>query len=100
MDVERRRVWIHTSEVVDSLVVKEAGKIRYYSHTYRIKNVRGRWRPSVRWDIRNGQPHVDKYDEIGGLLESKNSRRMSLHEVVGLVKIYRKGLRAMELAQF
>ncbi len=94
--VERTTVWMRKSEKVESVRISRDEKTRYFSHTYLVRD-RGKWRPVVRWDNFDSQPHVDKYDENGGLIEQKPTTAKKLKEVVNLVSIFRRNLMAMDL---
>ena len=96
--IDKQTVWIRKTERVDGLKILKDGKIRYFSYTYMVKD-RGRWRPVVRWDNFDSQPHVDKFDENGGLIEQKPTMEKDLKEVVNLVTIFRRNLMAMDLTE-
>lgn len=99
MEILKQKVWIHKNEVVDSLVVTDSGKVRFYSHTYLVRE-RGRgWVPYVKWDNWEKQPHVDKYDSSGALIEQKSCPEKTMEDTVKLVKIFRKNLMAMDISQ-
>ena len=99
MQVVRRKVWIHRHELIDSLVVHEKSKIKFYCHTYMVDE-RGRgWRPYVRWDNWERQPHVDKFDANGALIEQRACNEKKLEEIIKLVKIFRKNLLTMDITQ-
>jgi len=97
-EAERQTVWLRKTERVDSLRIIRDGRVRFYSYTYRVKD-RGRWKPVVRWDNYDSQPHVDKYDENGGLIEQRPAMAKELKEVVHLATIFRRNLMAMDLAE-
>ena len=78
--------------------VLKGDRVRFFSYTYMVKD-RGRWRPVVRWDNFQSQPHVDKYDENGGLIEQRPTMAKELKEVVNLVTIFRRNLMAMDLTE-
>lgn len=99
MQVFRKKVWIHKREMIDSLVVKERAKVRFYCHTYMVKERGQGWRPYVRWDNWDGQPHVDKFDTNGALIEQRTCNEKRLEEIIKLVKIFRKNLLTMDIAQ-
>ena len=96
--IERRTIWIRKTERVDGLTIKKDDKVKFFSYTYFVKD-RGKWRPVVRWDNYDSQPHVDKFDENGGLLEQKPTMEKDLKEVVSLVTIFRRNLMAMDLGE-
>ena len=96
--IEKQSVWIRRTERVDALRIRKDDRVRYYSFTYLVKD-RGRWRPVVRWDNFQSQPHVDKYDENGGLIEQRTAMEKELKEVVNLVTIFRRNLMAMDLTE-
>ena len=98
MDVVKRRIWIAKNEILDSIEVRDKGRVRWYSYTYRFKGRKGVWRPMVRWDNLEAEPHVDKYDENGALLEQKPCRMQDLMGVERLVLNFRRNLLAMEIA--
>lgn len=99
MQVLKKKIWIHKQEMIESLVVKEKSKVKFYCHTYLV-NERGRgWRPYVRWDNWERQPHVDKFDANGALIEQKPCNEKKLDEIIKLVKIFRKNLLSMDITQ-
>ena len=93
-----QKVFIHRDEYVRSLEISEGPRVRYYSYTYYV-NIRGAWIPSVRWDNAEQQPHADRYDENGTLIEQQHCREKNFREVVKLVKIFRRNLSAMNLGE-
>jgi len=97
VDISKQTVRIHRSERLDSLEVRDRGKIIFYSYSYVYRSRHGDWKPLVRWDNFNNNPHVDKYDENGALLETKICPEKSLDEVVKLASIFRRNLLAMDL---
>ena len=98
-EILKSRVIVHKHDVVDSIEIIDRGKLRYYSYTYLAYHPRNSsWRPVVRWDNYEQQPHVDKYDEAGSLLGQMACREKTLDEVVKLVQIFRRNLVAMEVA--
>lgn len=99
MKVVKQKVWVHKNEVVESLVVTDSGKVKYYSHTYLIKEGGRGWVPYVKWDNWDRQPHVDKYDVSGALIEQKPCSEKSAEDAIKLVKIFRKNLTAMDISQ-
>lgn len=99
MKLTRQRTWVHRNEMVESLVLEDAGKVRFYSHTYMVRSKDRDWTPYVKWDNWDRQPHVDKFDGSGVLVEQKPCNEKSLEEVLKLVQIFRKNLLTMELAQ-
>ncbi len=96
MEIQRTRVWMHRDEVIDAIEITEGKRRRYYSYTYRTLGKNG-WENQVRWDNFEGQPHVDKYDSNGALIEQKSVQEKSLEEVSKIVAIFRRNLVAMEL---
>jgi hypothetical protein len=99
MKLTRQRTWVHRNEMVESLVLEDTGKVRFFSHTYMGKGKGQSWIPYVKWDNWDRQPHVDKYDGTGVLVEQKPCNEKSLEEVLKLVQIFRKNLLTMELSQ-
>ncbi len=99
MNVIRQKTWIHKNELLESIIVDEAGKIRFYSYTYFVRTKGRDWTPYVKWDNWDRQPHVDKYDGGGVLEEQKACNEKSMDEVLKLVKIFRKNLLTMDLSQ-
>ena len=98
MLISRQKTWIHKNEMVESLVVEDSGKVRFYSHTYFVKEAGRGWTPYVKWDNWERQPHVDKYDSTGFLVETKPSTEKDLEDALKLVKIFRKNLLTMDLS--
>ena len=98
MLISRQKTWIHKNEMLESLVVEDAGKVRFYSHTYFVKEAGRGWTPYVKWDNWDRQPHVDKYDSTGSLVETKSSTEKDLEDALKLVKIFRKNLLTMDLS--
>ncbi|MEW5937639.1 MAG: hypothetical protein AB1665_07465 [Candidatus Thermoplasmatota archaeon] len=96
--VSIHKIWIHKSEYLRALEVREAQKRRFYSYTYMVRT-KGGWTPCVRWDNWERQPHVDRYDENGALIEQRACGEKELEEVVKLVRIFRRNLPAMDLTQ-
>ena len=99
MKILRQKVWIHKKEVVESLVVTDGKKIKFYSHTYLINEGARGWVPYVKWDNWDRQPHVDKYDSSGALVEQKSCPEKSAEDAIKLVKIFRKNLMAMDISE-
>ena len=97
MMIHKEKIWVHKNEVVESLVVKDSGKVRFYSYTYLVKEGGRDWVPYVKWDNWDGQPHVDKYDSSGALVEQKLCTDKTQEEALKLVKIFRKKLMAMDI---
>ena len=77
----------------------EKNRKSFYSYTYKVKNRKNNLVPLVRWDNFEKDPHVDKYDEnTGALLEGKVCMEKELKEVIKVVTVFRKNLRAMEVS--
>ncbi|MBI5000645.1 MAG: hypothetical protein HZB92_03840 [Euryarchaeota archaeon] len=98
LSVSLNKIWIHRTEYLKVVEVREGSRQKFYSYTYTVKSRMG-WLPCVRWDNYEQQPHVDKYDENGALLEQRPCREKELAEVVKLVKIFRRNLSAMDISQ-
>ncbi len=98
MEIQKTRIWMHRDEVIDAVEITEGKRRRYYSYTYRTLGKNG-WENQVRWDNFEGQPHVDKYDSNGALIEQKTVQEKSLEEVSKIVAIFRRNLVAMELGE-
>ncbi len=99
MEILKQKMWIHKNEVVESLMVMDSGKIKFYSHTYLVKE-RGRgWVPYIKWDNWDRQPHVDKYDSSGALVEQRACPEKTIGDALKLVKIFRKNLMTMDISQ-
>ncbi len=96
MKISKKRVYIHRNEIIDALEIFEGERRRFYSYTYRVEGKKG-WMPYVRWDNFQQQPHVDRYDESGALLEQKSTPEKTLEEIEHLVRIFRRNLAAMSL---
>ena len=96
MKVLKKRIYVHRNEVIDSLEIYDGSRRKYYSYTYMVETRRG-WMPYVRWDNFQQQPHVDRYDENGALLEQTNTPEKELDEIERLVRIFRRNLAAMSL---
>ena len=75
MNIIRQSTWIHKNEFLESIVVDKGGKIRFYSHTYFVRTKGRKWIPYVKWDNWDRQPHVDKYDGSGVLVEQGSCMR-------------------------
>ena len=99
MKILRQKAWVHKNEVVESLIVMDSGKVKFYSHTYLVKEGGRGWVPYVKWDNWDRQPHVDKYDGSGALVEQKPCPEKSAEDAIKLVKIFRKNLMAMDISQ-
>jgi len=99
MKLTRQKIWVHRNEAVESITVEDQGKLKFYSHTYLVRARGGAWRPCVRWDNWDRQPHVDKYDASGVLVEQKPCNDKSLEDVLKLVRIFRRNLLTMDLSQ-
>jgi len=97
MDLVKETILLHRNERMDSIEVRDRGRMVFYSYTYLYKSKYGDWRPLVRWDNFEKTPHVDKYDENRALLESKPTSEKKLDDVVKLANIFRRSLLAMEL---
>ena len=94
--IQKKRIYIHRSEVIDSIEIFEGDRRRFYSYTYLVEGKKG-WVPYIRWDNFQQQPHIDRYDETGALLEQKAGPEKELHEIEHLVRIFRRNLAAMSL---
>ena len=99
MNIIRQSTWIHKNEFLESIVVDNGGKIKFYSHTYFVRTKGRKWIPYVKWDNWDSQPHVDKYDGSGVLVEQGSCNEKSMEEVLKLIKIFRKNLLTMDLSQ-
>ncbi|MDD4307595.1 MAG: hypothetical protein PHU53_02160 [Thermoplasmata archaeon] len=99
MKLTRQKTWVHRNEMVESIILEDGGKIRFYSHSYLVRNKGSVWTPYVTWDNWDRQPHVDKFDGTGVLVEQKPCNEKCLEEVLKLVQIFRKNLLTMELSQ-
>ncbi|MDG6219848.1 MAG: hypothetical protein QCI38_00180 [Candidatus Thermoplasmatota archaeon] len=97
MDLVKESIRIHRNERIDSIQVWDRGRLVFYSYTYLYLSRYGDWRPLVRWDNFEKNPHVDKYDENNALLESKTCGEKGLEEVIKLATIFRRNLLAMDL---
>jgi hypothetical protein len=96
--VNIQKIFVHRDEQLAGLEICEGQRVKFYSYTYYV-NVRDAWLPCVRWDNAEQQPHVDRYDENGTLIEQQHCREKSFKEVLKLVKIFRRNLAAMNLAE-
>ncbi|MFO7619029.1 MAG: hypothetical protein R6W91_05180 [Thermoplasmata archaeon] len=99
MKLTRQRTWVHRNEMVESILLEEGGKMKFYSHTYMVRTKGRSWTPYVKWDNWDRQPHVDKFDGSGVMVEQKPCNEKNLDEVLKLVNIFRKNLLSMELSQ-
>ncbi len=99
MKLTRQRTWVHRNEMVESLILEDGGKIRFYSHTYMVSTKGRAWTPYVKWDNWERQPHVDRFDGSGVMVEQKPCNEKTLEEVLKLVKIFRKNLLSMDISQ-
>ena len=99
MKLTRQRTWVHRNEMVESIVLEDGGKARFYSHTYMVRTKGQSWTPYVMWDNWDRQPHVDRFDGSGVLVEQKPCNEKTQEEVLKLVKIFRKNLLTMDLSQ-
>jgi len=99
MMILKQRTWIHKNELLESIIVTDSGKTKFYSHTYLVRDSSRGWIPYVKWDNWEGQPHADKYDGSGALTEQKSCGEQTTDDVLKLVKIFRKNLLAMELSK-
>ena len=95
--VVRQRIWVRRDEVLDAVESYEGARRTFYSYTYKGQRG-GAWVPSVRWDNWEGQDHVDRYDETGGLKDRTPWRDRPLPDVLKLVKMFRRNLLTMDLA--
>ena len=96
MEIKRTRIWMHRDEVIDAIEIMDGKRRRFYSYTYRTMGKSG-WDNQVRWDNFEGQPHVDKYDSNGALIEQKSVQEKNLEEISKIVAIFRRNLVAMDL---
>ncbi len=100
MEIVKTRVWVHKEEVIDAVEIKEKGKIKFYSYTYKIMNKKGEWKPAIRWDNFEQEPHVDRYDATtAALIEQRECREKDLKDVVRLVTAFRRNLLAMDVSE-
>jgi len=98
MNLTKSRIFVAKNELIDAIEVRDRGRMRWYSYTYKIRGRKGNWRPLVRWDNIEAEPHVDKYDEGGALLEQKPCQEQTLSGARRLVTNFRRNLLAMEIA--
>ena len=96
--VVRQRIWVRRDEVLDAVEAFEGPRRTFYSFTFRTQRD-GSWIPTVRWDNWEGQDHVDRYDETGILKERIPWRERPLADVLKLVKMFRRNLLTMDLAE-
>ena len=96
--VSIQKIYVHRDEHLVGIEVYEGQRVKFYSYTYYV-NMRNSWQPCVRWDNAEQQPHVDRYDENGTLIEQQHCREKNFKEVLKLVKIFRRNLAAMNLAE-
>lgn len=94
----RQRIWVRRDEVLDALEAFEGSRRTFYSYTYRTER-KGTWIPAVRWDSWEGQDHVDRYDETGVPRDRLPWRDRPLADVLKLVKMFRRNLLTMDLAE-
>ncbi len=99
LKIRKKRIYIRKNEIIDSLEIYDGDRRKFYSYTYMVEGKKG-WVPCVRWDNFQQQPHIDRYDENGALLEQRNSPEKELEEVEHLVRIFRRNLAAMSLEDF
>lgn len=99
MNIIRQKSWVHKNEILESIVVEDAGRVRFYSHTYLVWSKGRGWTPYVKWDNWDRQPHVDKYDGSGVLVEQKPCNEKNMDEVLKLIRIFRRNLLTMDLSQ-
>ncbi|HAR96919.1 MAG TPA: hypothetical protein DCR97_13320 [Deltaproteobacteria bacterium] len=85
--------------MVESIVLEDGGKIKFYSHTYMGRARGNAWMPFVKWDNWDRQPHVDKFDGSGVMVGQEACNEKSLEDVLKLVQIFRKNLLSMELSK-
>ncbi len=96
MQIEKKEYIINENEKIDVLEIIGDDAIKFYSYNYKIKN-NGKWKLYLRWDNFQKQPHIDRFDGAGNLVESTQSREKTLKEVVELVNIFGKNLVSMNL---
>lgn len=99
MEVLRKRIRIHKNELLEALEIRDGDKLKFYSYTYKGYSEKGFWKPYIRWDNWEQKSHVDKFDEMGNLIEQKNCRDKNLDEILKLVSIFRKNLMTMDLSE-
>ncbi|MEM3396184.1 MAG: hypothetical protein QW620_07325 [Thermoplasmata archaeon] len=97
IEVFRQTIFIHRDEKLVLLEILEENKIKYFAYTYVARERHGNWMPVVRWDNFENIPHVEKYDENGGLIERMETEHKTRNEVIQLVTTFRKNLLAMNL---
>lgn len=96
--VVRQRIWVRRDEVLDTVEAFEGARRSFYSYTYRTQR-EGAWIPTVRWDNWEGQDHADRYDERGVRKDRVSWRDRPLRDVLKLVKMFRRNLLTMDLAE-
>jgi hypothetical protein len=96
--IVRQRFWVRRDEVLDALEAFEGTRRSFYGYTYRAQRDEA-WLPTVRWDNWEGQDHVDRYDETGLLRDRLPWRDRPLADVLKLVKMFRRNLLTMDLAE-
>ena len=94
MNIEKRVVWIAPKEKLMSLEISNYKTLLYYSFTYLVE-MKGDFKPLIRWDNFNKRSHVDVYD--GESLTRYDTEEKTYEEVLKLVKMFRQNLPRMNL---
>jgi hypothetical protein len=94
LKIEKRTDWINQQEKIQSLEIGDNKAIHYYSYTYLVDE-QGLFRPLVRWDNFNNNPHVDVFENDAFKRYATDSKEYS--EVQKIVRLFRMNLPRMDL---
>ncbi len=91
-----KRYLITKSEMVESMEYYAGGRLKYYIYSYKVMKGR-RWITLVRWDNLDGMDHMDRYDENGNFVESREFPRRNFDDLVKIIKTFRRNIIAVDV---
>ena len=91
-----KRYLITKSEMVESMEYYSGGRLRYYIYSYKVMKGR-RWITLVRWDNLDGMDHMDRYDENGNFMESREFPRRNFEDLVKIIRTFRRNIIAVDV---
>jgi len=94
LKIEKRTDWINAQEKIQSIEIGDSKTRHYYSYTYLVDE-HGGFRPLVRWDNFNNNPHVDVFESDA--VRTYSTDEKGYGEVQKIVRLFRLNLPQMDL---
>ncbi len=91
-----KRYLITKSEMVESMEYFAGERLKHYIYSYKVMKGR-RWVTLVRWDNLDGMEHMDRYDENGNFVESREFPRRNFEDLVKIIKTFRRNIIAVDI---